>query len=389
MAYEDRSYSGNAVTTTLTSNITNVATTIPILASTGWPDGTGGPFHAGIAPANDPDNYTEVIRCSGRTGLTLNVQITPVTGRGWDGTTAAAHLTGSVIRHVFTATDAEEANQHIVNTGLDHHTAYLTVARHDISGRHGFGVLPTAGTPSTSVVGDTASSGASNNVARVDHKHAREVFGSPVSAGPTNSDGAATSISRSNHVHAGGVPILTSSTRPSSPITGESIIESDTKRIMMWTGAAWVRGPHFAGTNSRTGVYVARLAAYSVPDGGASSHILPWGSELFDSDGFIPTPDGTTTTIITVPADTAGMYTITAYVVWASYFSQRSYTEIVHGFSGGGFNQHRVSLTDEDRGTASCSLDLVVGDTIQLGVWQNSGAPVNVNAYLTMYRLFR
>lgn len=121
MAFEDRSYSGNAVPAALTANITNVATAIPINASTGWPDGTSGPFHIGISPTSNHSDIVETIRCSGRTGLTLNVQTIPVSGRGWDGTTAAAHLTGSYVFHVVTATDLDEANQHIANTGLDHH----------------------------------------------------------------------------------------------------------------------------------------------------------------------------------------------------------------------------------------------------------------------------
>lgn len=388
MAFEDRSYSGNAVTTTLTANISAVATTIAIASSTGWPDGTSGPFFAGIAPANDPKNFTEVVRLTSRTGLTLNVQTVPVGGRGWDGTTASSHIVGEVISHVATATDFDEANQHIANTALDHHGQYLTVARHDQSARHGFGILPTAGTPSTSAVGDTATSGSSNNLARIDHRHAREGFGSPVTSGPVSADGVATSVSRSDHKHAGGIPIIAdASARNPSPVTGEVQLEADTKRAVMWTGSRWQRGPGFSGT-SRTGAYVSRVAVYSIPDGGASSYILPWDTVSLDTDGYIPPPDGTTTYTLTCPSlETAGMYIVTGHLVWASYFTQRNYVEIVHGFSGS-FNQHRVPLTGEDRGTISVSLDIANGDTIQMGLWQNSGSVQDASGYLTMYRLF-
>ena len=381
MAFEDRSYSGNAVPATITANITNTDTSIPISASTGWPDGTSGPFFIRID--------SEVIRCSGRTDLTLSVQTVPVNGRGWDNTTAASHIVPAVVEHVFTATDADESNRHYSDAGLDHHTQYLTVGRHDISARHGFGVLPTAGTPSTSVVGDTASTGASNNVARVDHKHAREVFGSPVRTGPVNGDGTATSVPRSDHLHAGGVPIIAdSASRPSSPATNETIIQADTFRMMQWTGSRWQRGPAFSGTG-RTGCYVGRAAGFPVPSGGATSYILPWSTEFFDSDGYIPTPDGTTTYTLTVPSlEVAGIYIVTAHIVWQTFFPDRSYIELIHTFSGPGTNQHRVSLTGEDRGTISASLDLASGDIIQLGLWQNSGSDVDVVGYLTMYRLF-
>lgn len=381
MAYEDRSYSGNAVPATITANISNTDTSIPISTSTGWPDGTSGPFFIRID--------SEVIKCSGRAGLTLSVQTVPVNGRGWDGTTAASHIVPAVVEHVFTATDADEANQHIANTGLDHHTQYLTVGRHDVAARHGFGILPTSGTPSTSVVGDTATSGSSNNVARVDHRHAREVFGSPVRTGPVNGNGSATSVPRSDHLHAGGIPIIAdTAARPSSPVTNETVIQADTFRMMQWTGSRWQRGPAFSGTG-RTGVYVTRASAYSIPDAGASSYILPWSASPFDSDDFIPTPDGTTTYTLTIPnLEVAGIYIVTAHIVWQTYFTQRSYIELIHTFSGPGTNQHHVSTTDEDRGTISASLDLASGDTIQLGLWQNSGAAVDAVGYLTMYRLF-
>lgn len=389
MAYEDRSYSGNAVPTTLTANISNVATTIPIAASTGWPDGTSGPFHVGIATAANPTVFTEVIRCSGRTGLNLNVQTVPVNGRGWDGTTASSHLTGAVIKHVATATDFDEANQHIVNTGLDHHTQYLTVGRHDQSARHGFGILPTVGTPSTSAVGDTSTSGSSNNVARVDHRHARENFGSPVTSGPVNGDGVATTVSRSDHLHAGGIPIVANAAAlPASPVTNQTVIQGDLFRLRQWTGSRWQRGPAFSATG-RTGAYVARLSPYTIPDAGPASYVLPWTHEQFDSDGFIPAPDGTTTYTLTCPSlEVSGFYIITAHLTWASYFTQRSYIEIIHGF-GGSITQHRVPMTGEDVGTVTAGVEIASGDTIQFGLWQNSGSNKDVTvAYLYMYRLF-
>ena len=379
-AGEDRSYSGNAVSTPLTASVSNVATSIPITASTGWPDGTGGPFFIQID--------SETIKCSSRTGLTLNVQTTPVTGRGWEGTTAASHTVGAEVRHVFTATDAEDANEHISDTTLDNHTQYLTVARHDVSGRHGFGILPTAGTPSTSLVGDTATSGSSNNVARVDHKHAREGFGSPVSAGPVNADGTAITVARSDHKHAGGVPILTSATRPSTPIDGETIVESDGNRMVQYTGTRWIRGPHFTSTG-RTGVAIGRLAGYSIPDAGPSSYIIPYDAKQIDTDGFAPTPDGTTSTTITIPAgaNLEGLYIAQLYLIWASIFSARSYIEIVQ-FDGTNIFQHRAITTGDDRASCVALIDVLPGNTIQMAAWQNSGAPVAITGYMYFYRLY-
>lgn len=384
MAYEDRSYSGNAVPTTLAANITNVATTFTSISSTGYPDGTGGPFAVQVG--------SELIRCSSRAGTTFTVQTVPVSGRGWDGTTAAAHIVGEAINHVYTATDADESNQHIVNTGLDHHGQYLTVARHDLSARHGFANLPVGGTPSTSLVGDTAQNGTSNLLPRSDHKHARENFGSPVTAKAANADGIATSLPRSDHVHAGGIQLIANSAaRPSSPIPGEAVIEADTRRLVTYSPSGWRRSIGLTSAG-RTGVYVARTTAYGpIPDGGVSSYLYPWTIEVSDSDGFIPPPDGVTTTSLTCPSvEAAGVYIVSVYFQWASIIGARSYIEIYHTFTGPATNQHRVPIgIGEDRGMISTTIEFAAGDTIQLGMWQNSGAPVNVTgASMQCWRLF-
>lgn len=164
-AGERRSTSGNAVTTNPTANFNSAATTIPIASSTGYPDGTNGPFFIRVD--------SETIKCVSRTGLNLNVQTVPVTGRGWEGTTAASHTTSSPVDLVFTSTDADEANAHYSDIALDHHTHYLTNARHDDASRHPASVLP-LGSPGASNPGDTASAGVANSIPRSDHRHARE-----------------------------------------------------------------------------------------------------------------------------------------------------------------------------------------------------------------------
>src|SRR5687767_9151287 len=103
-AGERRSTSGNAITTTITANITSGDTIIPIAANTGYPDGTNGPFFVRID--------SETIKCISRSGLNLNVQTVPVTGRGWENTSAASHTTSAAVNLVFTSTDADDANKH-------------------------------------------------------------------------------------------------------------------------------------------------------------------------------------------------------------------------------------------------------------------------------------
>lgn len=164
-AGERRSTSGNAVTTSPSANFNSSATSFTIASSSGYPDGTTGPFFIQVD--------SEVIKIVGRTGLTLNVQTTPVTGRGWDNTAAASHTTSSVINLVWTATDAEDANKHYADTTVDNHTHYLTVGRHDTTTRHPASVLP-LGSPGSSAPGDTTNAGVASSVARSDHRHGRE-----------------------------------------------------------------------------------------------------------------------------------------------------------------------------------------------------------------------
>lgn len=381
MAYEDRSYSSAAVKTTLTANITNTSTTIPIAASTGWPDGTGGPFHVAIAPVNDPTAFSEVIRCSGRTGLNLNVQTTPDTGRGWDQTTAAAHLTGAIIAHVVTKTDLEEANQHIFNTALDHHSQYITIARHDLPSRHGISSLPVGGTPSSSVVGDTASSGTSSLLPRSDHKHAREGFGTPVRTGSTLSQGFATSIARSDHVHTDAPIICTSTTRPDPAWEGLVIHETDTKRIRVYTSTnIWHRVGNYQAAG-KTGFSAGR-SAVAIPTGGLTTY-LTWDSESYDSDDMVNSSGTVTDIKLPLLSEVGGLWALTIRGQWSTIFSQRSYAEI--HLTGVEF--FRVVTTGDDFFALTATVIAGGGAVFNVGVHQESGVSQNVSMNFTGYKL--
>lgn len=108
MNYELLDYAGGAPETTLAADITSGATTFAVSSGTGtnFPDGDTGPFYVIV----DYDNTkAEKIRCLSRSGDTFTVPGT--NGRGVDGTTAVTHASGAKVRHVFTATEAQEANR--------------------------------------------------------------------------------------------------------------------------------------------------------------------------------------------------------------------------------------------------------------------------------------
>lgn len=95
-----KSYKGAPVSTTLNSNISDSATSCTVGSVTGWP--TTFPFYAVIEPGTSRE---EKVLVTGITGTTLTIT------RNQDNTNAVAHLAASTIYVVFTAVEADEANQ--------------------------------------------------------------------------------------------------------------------------------------------------------------------------------------------------------------------------------------------------------------------------------------
>lgn len=100
-AFTRRQYSGSAVATTITAGINTTDTTCSLAATTGWPGSAGVSFYVVI----DPGTSTEE-KCSATiSGSTLTLV------RGQDDTSASSHTSGASIYPVFTANDADEANE--------------------------------------------------------------------------------------------------------------------------------------------------------------------------------------------------------------------------------------------------------------------------------------
>ena len=111
-----REYVGGAQSARLTSPLggTTLDMTISCNDLTNWPTGTGGtPFYVVIDRGTASE---EKILCASRSGNTLTVyEVGLVNGRGVDDTSITSHSSNALIEHVFTATDADEANAHINN----------------------------------------------------------------------------------------------------------------------------------------------------------------------------------------------------------------------------------------------------------------------------------
>ena len=100
-AFTRRQYAGAAAATTISAGINTSDTTCSLTATTGWPSTAGVPFYVVI----DPGTSAEEKVSATISGSTLTIT------RGQDDTTASAHSAGATIYPVFTANDADEANE--------------------------------------------------------------------------------------------------------------------------------------------------------------------------------------------------------------------------------------------------------------------------------------
>lgn len=100
-AFARRQFAGAAVATTLTASINSTDTTCSLAATTGWPSSAGVSFYVVI----DPGTSVEEKCLATISGSTLTLT------RGQDDTAGANHASGATIYPVFTANDADEANE--------------------------------------------------------------------------------------------------------------------------------------------------------------------------------------------------------------------------------------------------------------------------------------
>jgi hypothetical protein len=106
-----RHYSSIAQQAELTSGVDTDVTSLVVSTVTGWPVST--PFTVVLEPGTANE---EIVTVEGVAGTTLTVT------RGQDGSAAVAHAAGAVVRHMMTARDLREPQQHIDATSDVHGT---------------------------------------------------------------------------------------------------------------------------------------------------------------------------------------------------------------------------------------------------------------------------
>ena len=112
-----RYFSSTAVETTLTSSISNSATTIPVASTSGFPAQT--PYTLILDEGTVDEEVVTVTAVA-----SLNLTVT----RGVDGTSAVSHSNGGTVKHGVSARDFNEANEHVNDTTTDVHPQYVRKA---------------------------------------------------------------------------------------------------------------------------------------------------------------------------------------------------------------------------------------------------------------------
>lgn len=119
MAYGRRDFAGGAVTTTLVGSITALDTSWSLADTTGWPQGTNGPFYAVFnrkGSSSNPQGTAAEEKVLVQTLVGTTVTLADASFRGVDGTTSQAWAAPTSFEHCGTAVDFDEANLTVSQT---------------------------------------------------------------------------------------------------------------------------------------------------------------------------------------------------------------------------------------------------------------------------------
>jgi hypothetical protein len=183
--------------------------------------------------------------------------------------------------------------------------------------------------------------------------------------------------------------VCTSSTRPTGIAEGTMVYETDTNKVLVYNGSAWVDTEEFrsVGVNNYNNllvppsVFLSRAASQSV--GNNSEVVISWDTQISDNDDMWAS--GTDITV-----KTSGIYLISLYVNYQTasgaglrenYINKNGVRQTSCTYIPTPTFSMNTSLT----GILSCD----VNDIISGSVYQNHGSPMNIIGHVEVCWLGR
>lgn len=170
--------------------------------------------------------------------------------------------------------------------------------------------------------------------------------------------------------------ICTSSTHPSNPFEGQQIVETDTARILCYSGTSWTRINNYKNIG-RTMCNVRRVANQSIPNN--TGTYITWDTQDNDDDAMIGVP-GTT---FVMPTGLGGFYSMTAQIQFAS---SGTYT-VGCVIDVAGLQFPFLGTNNYAAMAATVCLNIPDSTSMHVQALQISGAALNCTAYCYLERL--
>ncbi len=174
----------------------------------------------------------------------------------------------------------------------------------------------------------------------------------------------------------GGTVVCTSTTRPTTPLEGLEIFETDTKRLLVYTGGAWVQQAlNFAPPACR----IYDTSAASITTGGVEK-VLTFNSERFDTDNMHSTVSNTNR----ITFNTAGLYVMTAQTIYSPNVNGDRVLAIrLNGTTYIAYETQRARSGGAGSHIMTCTTiyKMAQGDYVEMLVFQDSGATLTATSF--------